>query len=257
LTHRTLDTISAIIFCTNLHVPLLHWPLSDLFLSFSTIFQAIFHLRHLIQKTTHTQTHKMMGRNRRSIVFFLFLVMVMLATHSTQFVAAQEENEVDESAQEAAAAEQRAQEEAAAEAERIRIAKEEAAAEQARKVAEYAEQVRMAAEIAARKEKQLAEEAAAAAKAEAERLAAEAAAAAEAAKKASEGAITKLKTKLFGVTDMVVGKSKSLLEQAKSMSTKQKKQAAAVVAGFGFASVAFIASTGNGGAAAAAQARKK
>ena len=115
--------------------------------------------------------------------------------------------------------------------------------------------MRRAAEAEAAEQERLAREAAA--RAEEERLAAEAAAAAEAARKASEGAITKLKTKLFGVTDLVVEKSKSLVDQAKSMSAKQKKQAAAVVAGVGFASVAFVASTGNGGAAAAAGGRKK
>lgn len=143
------------------------------------------------------------------------------------------------------------------EAARLDAAREEAeqlAAEQAARIkqekeaAAQAERKRLAMEAAQKAE----EERLATLKAEEDRLAAEAAAAAEAAKKDAKGSIAALKTKIWGVTDLVVEKSKSLMEDVKSMTLTQKKQAAAAVAAFGFASVAFIAKSAKDPVTAAA-----
>ena len=163
--------------------------------------------------------------------------MVLLASTTTTVLA-----ETDESvggtdhAAEAAAAE------AAAEAAAAQKAREEAAAQKARE----AEAQRAAEEAAA--QKAAAEAAAAAAKEEEERAAS---LAAEEAAKKTDGALASLTAKISGMTDLVVDKSQSLVENVKSMTGKQKKQAVAFVAAAGFGT-AFLAGAGGKAAPAAA-----
>ena len=151
------------------------------------------------------------------------------------------------------------QQNADADAEAIRVAEAEAARKKAeleaaqRAAAEEEERVRRAAEEVKKQaeEERLRREAAE--RAEAERVAAEDAAKAEEERLAAEmasleakakGALSKIKGKISSAADLVVVKSKSLIEKVTSMTGPQKKKAAAVVAGVGFGTVAFVAFTG-------------
>ena len=82
-----------------------------------------------------------------------------------------------------------------------------------------------------------------------------AAAAAAAAKKEADSAISALKSKIAGVKDLVVGKSKSIAESVKGMSSSQKKKVAAGVGVGVFAGVGWFGVM-NQGAPAAAQGKK-
>ena len=71
-------------------------------------------------------------------------------------------------------------------------------------------------------------------------------------KKALEG--TSLKDKISGVADVVVTKSQSIIESAKSMTGTQRKQAVAFVAATGFGGAFLLG--GKSGPAAAKKGRK-
>jgi hypothetical protein len=213
-----------------------------------------------------------MRRTQKSLVW-CFLVVLLVLTTFTYIVAqgdveAEEVAEVDAESEAAEAELLRAEEEAR----RLKAAEEEAAAAlelerqraAERAAAEEAERRKREEEAAAAQaareqwEKEEEERVARETKAEAERLAAIkaeeeriAAAVAEAAKKDAEGAITLLKTKISGLTDLVVLKSKSLVDRVKSLTAKQKKQAFAGVAVVGFGGVFLMANSGKAAVPAA------
>ena len=93
--------------------------------------------------------------------------------------------------------------------------------------------------------------------AEAKAAAEAAAATAEAAKKEADSAITALKSKISGVKDLVVDKSKTLLESVKGMSASQKKKVAAGVGVGVFAGVGWFGVMNQGAPAATAVKGKK
>ena len=138
----------------------------------------------------------------------------MALSTSTTFVRAEEED-LDAAAETLAEAEAAADAAEAAAAEAAEAAAAEAAAAEA--AAAAAEEAAAAAEVAAAAE-------------------AEAAAAAEA---SSDGPLSSMVSKVTGLADGVVSKSKSIVEDIKSMTPKQKKQAVAFTAAAGFGA-AFI-----------------
>ncbi|MGK3737063.1 MAG: regulator of protease activity HflC (stomatin/prohibitin superfamily) [Bacillariaceae sp.] len=157
-----------------------------------------------------------MGRTmKRCIAFCLLVVMLILASSTTITVRADEMNgeddvvDMDQAADAAAAAEMASARKAAEEAQAEAKRKAEAAASKAKAEADA---------------KKKAEEEAAAIAAE------------EAAKK-TDGAFASLTSKISGATDALVSKSQSLIESAKSMTGKQKKQTVAIVAATGFGAV--------------------
>ena len=149
----------------------------------------------------------------KRFLFFCLLVLMALST-STTFVRAEEED-LDAAAETLAEAEAAADAAEAAAAEAAEAAAAEAAAAEA--AAAAAEEAAAAAEVAAAAE-------------------AEAAAAAEA---SSDGPLSSMVSKVTGLADGVVSKSKSIVEDIKSMTPKQKKQAVAFTAAAGFGA-AFI-----------------
>ena len=152
----------------------------------------------------------------KRFLFFCLLVLMALST-STTFVRAEEED-LDAAAETLAEAEAAADAAEAAAAEAAEAAAAEAAAAEA--AAAAAEEAAAAAEVAAAAE-------------------AEAAAAAAAAEASSDGPLSSMVSKVTGLADGVVSKSKSIVEDIKSMTPKQKKQAVAFTAAAGFGA-AFI-----------------
>jgi len=160
-------------------------------------------------------------RSKRSISTFCLLVVMLLLASSTKVAFADESEEVSDLDQATEIETEKAEAAAAAAAAAKKKAKEiEEARFKAEKEAKAKEETRIKAEKEAK------------AKEEAARLKREKEA--EEAMKAKGRGIASVKDKISGVTDVVFKKSQSIIENAKSMTGKQRKQALAFVAATGF-----------------------